>query len=112
MKRSNAAEVTFDDVLLLPARSSVTPDQVALATQFSRNIALNIPLVSAAMDTVSESPLCIALAREGGIGVIHKNMSPETQAERSHARETQRIGDDSQTAHACRRRRACGTPMR
>jgi IMP dehydrogenase len=72
--------VTFDDVLLVPARSNITPDQVALVTHFSRKIRLNIPLVSAAMDTVSESTLCIALAREGGIGVIHKNMSPEMQA--------------------------------
>jgi IMP dehydrogenase len=72
--------MTFDDVLLLPARSDVIAGQVNVATRFTRNIALNIPLVSAAMDTVSESPLCIALAREGGIGVIHKNMSPEAQA--------------------------------
>jgi IMP dehydrogenase len=72
--------MTFDDVLLLPARSDVIAGQVNVTTRFTRNIALNIPLVSAAMDTVSESPLCIALAREGGIGVIHKNMSPETQA--------------------------------
>jgi len=72
--------MTFDDVLLLPARSDVIAGQVNVATRFTRNIALNIPLVSAAMDTVSESSLCIALAREGGIGVIHKNMSPEAQA--------------------------------
>jgi IMP dehydrogenase len=72
--------VTFDDVLLIPARSNVLPAQVDLTTRFSRNITLNIPLVSAAMDTVSESSLCIALAREGGIGVIHKNMTAEEQA--------------------------------
>ncbi|RPH94782.1 IMP dehydrogenase [candidate division KSB1 bacterium] len=72
--------LTFDDVLLVPAYSAVLPHKVNLHTRFSRNIALNIPLVSAAMDTVSEAALCIALAREGGIGVIHKNMSPESQA--------------------------------
>ncbi|MCX6600418.1 MAG: IMP dehydrogenase [bacterium] len=72
--------MTFDDVLLLPARSDVIAGQVNVATRFTRNIALNIPLVSAAMDTVSESSLCIALAREGGIGVIHKNMAPAAQA--------------------------------
>lgn len=72
--------MTFDDVLLIPARSTATPDQVSLTTRFTRGINLNIPLVSAAMDTVSEAPLCIALAREGGIGVIHKNMTPTAQA--------------------------------
>jgi IMP dehydrogenase len=72
--------VTFDDVLLVPAKSDVLPSQVDLTTQFSRNIRLNIPLVSAAMDTVTEAELSIALAREGGIGVIHKNMAPELQA--------------------------------
>ena len=73
--------MTFDDVLLLPARSDVIANQVNVTTRFTRNIGLNIPLVSAAMDTVSESSLCIALAREGGIGVIHKNMPPEAQAD-------------------------------
>ena len=67
--------LTFDDVLLLPAYSEVLPRDVKLTTRFSRNITLNIPIVSAAMDTVTESELAIALAREGGIGVIHKNMS-------------------------------------
>jgi IMP dehydrogenase len=71
--------VTFDDVLLVPARSSVIPSQVDLKSQFTRNITLNIPVVSAAMDTVSEATLAIALAREGGIGVIHKNMSVAAQ---------------------------------
>lgn len=73
--------ITFDDVLLMPARSDVLPSQVDLRTRFSRRIELNIPLVSAAMDTVSEAALCIALAREGGIGVIHKNMHAEAQAD-------------------------------
>ena len=72
--------LTFDDVLLVPAYSEVLPREVDVKTRFSRNIALNIPIVSAAMDTVTEAPLAIALAREGGIGVIHKNMSIAEQA--------------------------------
>lgn len=73
--------LTFDDVLLIPAYSEVLPRDVDLTTQFSRNIKLNIPFVSAAMDTVTEAQLAIAIAREGGIGVIHKNMSIEAQAQ-------------------------------
>ena len=72
--------LTFDDVLLIPAYSEVLPRTVDLHTRFSRNISLNIPIVSAAMDTVTEAPMAIALAREGGIGVIHKNMSIAAQA--------------------------------
>ncbi len=72
--------LTFDDVLLIPAYSEVLPREVSLQTKFSRNIILNIPIVSAAMDTVTESTMAIALAREGGIGVIHKNMSIADQA--------------------------------
>ena len=72
--------LTFDDVLLIPAYSEVLPRTVELKTQFSRNIQLNIPFVTAAMDTVTESSMAIAIAREGGIGVIHKNMSIEEQA--------------------------------
>ena len=72
--------LTFDDVLLVPAYSEVLPREVDVRTRFSRNIKLNIPIVSAAMDTVTEAPLAIALAREGGIGVIHKNMSIAEQA--------------------------------
>ena len=72
--------LTFDDVLLVPAYSEVLPREVDLHTRFSRNITLNIPIVSAAMDTVTEAPMAIALAREGGIGVIHKNMSIAGQA--------------------------------
>ena len=72
--------LTFDDVLLIPAYSEVLPREVDLHTRFSRNIKLNIPIVSAAMDTVTEAPMAIALAREGGIGVIHKNMSIAAQA--------------------------------
>mgnify|MGYP002515398073 CR=1 FL=1 len=72
--------LTFDDVLLIPAYSEVLPKTVGLKTKFSRNIALNIPFVTAAMDTVTESQMAIAIAREGGIGVIHKNMTIEDQA--------------------------------
>ena len=72
--------LTFDDVLLIPAYSEVLPKTVELQTRFSRNIVLNVPFVTAAMDTVTESQMAIAIAREGGIGVIHKNMSIEKQA--------------------------------
>ncbi len=75
-----AEGLTFDDVLLVPAYSEVLPRDVKMTTHFSRNIVLNTPLVSAAMDTVTESALAMAIAREGGIGVIHKNMSIEAQA--------------------------------
>jgi len=73
--------LTFDDVLLLPAYSEVLPREVNLSTQLTKDIKLNIPMVSAAMDTVTEAGLAIALAREGGIGILHKNMSIEKQAE-------------------------------
>ncbi len=72
--------LTFDDVLLVPAYSQVLPREVSLETQLSREIKLNIPIMSAAMDTVTEARLAIAIAQEGGIGIIHKNMSPEEQA--------------------------------
>ena len=72
--------MTFDDVLLIPAYSEVTPNMVSLGSRFSRNIRLNIPIVSAAMDTVTEAEMAIAIAREGGIGVVHKNMSIAAQA--------------------------------
>ncbi|MCX9156723.1 IMP dehydrogenase [Niveibacterium sp. 24ML] len=72
--------LTFDDVLLVPAHSTVLPRDVSLATQLTRNIRLNIPLVSAAMDTVTEARLAIALAQEGGIGIVHKNLTPRDQA--------------------------------
>ncbi len=72
--------LTFDDVLLIPAYSEVLPKEVELRTQFTRNIILNVPFVTAAMDTVTEAAMAIAIAREGGIGVIHKNMTIEDQA--------------------------------
>src|SRR4051812_25608154 len=72
--------LTFDDVLLVPAFSQVLPKDTSLATQLSRNIRLNLPLVSAAMDTVTEGRLAIAIAQEGGIGIVHKNLSPKQQA--------------------------------
>lgn len=72
--------LTYDDVLLVPAYSEVLPREVSIKTQFSRNIWLNVPIASAAMDTVTESAMAIAMAREGGIGVLHKNMSIENQA--------------------------------
>jgi len=87
MLNTNPAEkflkegITFDDVLLIPAESSVTPDAINLGTYVTKNIKLNIPLISAAMDTVTEVRMAIAVAREGGIGVIHKNMTIEQQAE-------------------------------
>ncbi len=77
--------LTFDDVLLIPAYSEVLPKSVNLQTRFSRNIVLNVPLVSAAMDTVTEAKMAIAIAREGGIGVIHKNMTIDEQARQVHA---------------------------
>ena len=72
--------LTFDDVLLVPAYSQVLPKDTSLATQFSRNIALNLPLVSAAMDTVTEARLAIAIAQEGGMGIVHKNLTAAEQA--------------------------------
>ena len=75
--------LTFDDVLLVPAYSRVLPQQVSLETRLSRRITLNIPLISAAMDTVTEARLAIALAVQGGMGIIHKNMSPGTAGQGS-----------------------------
>ena len=72
--------LTFDDVLLVPAHSTVLPRDVSLATQLTRKVKLNLPLVSAAMDTVTEAGLAIALAQEGGMGIIHKNLKPRAQA--------------------------------
>lgn len=77
----NFEGLTFDDILLVPDKSAILPREVDISTVFSKNIKINIPLVSAAMDTVTESRLAVAIAREGGIGIIHKNMSIQQQAE-------------------------------
>ncbi|HCY97667.1 MAG TPA: IMP dehydrogenase, partial [Polaribacter sp.] len=73
--------LTYDDVLLVPAFSEVLPREVSIQTKFTKNITINVPIASAAMDTVTESALAIAIAREGGIGVLHKNMTIEQQAQ-------------------------------
>src|SRR5690606_9024157 len=80
MLRIAEEALTFDDVLLVPGYSDVTPKDVSLKTRLTRDIQLNIPLISAAMDTVTEARLAIALAQEGGIGIIHKSMSIDQQA--------------------------------
>ena len=72
--------LTYDDVLLIPNYSEVLPREVSIQSKFSRNITLNVPIISAAMDTVTESSMAIAMAQEGGIGVLHKNMTIEQQA--------------------------------
>ena len=87
-ERVHQEGLTFDDVLLMPAYSEVLPREVSTQSRFSRNITLNIPIVSAAMDTVTEAPMAMAVAREGGIGVIHKNMSIAEQA--AHVRRVKR----------------------
>src|SRR6476620_10724289 len=75
-----ATALTFDDVLLVPQHSTILPSGVDVASQFTRNIRLNVPLASAAMDTVTESGLAIAMAQQGGIGIVHKNLPIEDQA--------------------------------
>ena len=98
--------LTFDDVLLVPAFSQVLPRDTSLATRLSRNIRLNLPLVSAAMDTVTEARLAIAIAQEGGIGIVHKNLTPQAAGGRGGARQALRIGraarPDHHHARACR----------
>lgn len=73
--------LTFDDVLLIPGKSDVTPNMINLKTKLTKNITLNTPIMTSAMDTVTESRMAIAIAREGGIGIIHKNMSIEKQVD-------------------------------
>ena len=80
MLRISQEALTFDDILLVPGYSEVLPNEVSLKTRLTRGIELNIPLISAAMDTVTEARLAIAMAQEGGIGIIHKNMTIEQQA--------------------------------
>lgn len=84
MSKIIAEGLTFDDVLLIPQASSVVPSEVSLKTNLTKDIVLNVPILSAAMDTVTESRLAISLARVGGIGFIHKNMTIERQAEEVH----------------------------
>lgn len=84
--------ITFDDVLLVPAYSQVIPNQVDLSTYLTKTIKLNIPMMSAGMDTVTEHRMAIAMARQGGIGIIHKNMTIEQQAEEVDKVRDQRMG--------------------
>ena len=85
MKNSNfRAGITFDDILLEPRYSDVIPSEVSVSTQLTRRISLNVPLISSPMDTVTESAMAIALAKEGGMGVIHKNLSIADQTEEVH----------------------------
>jgi IMP dehydrogenase len=87
--------LTFDDVLLVPAHSSVIPSEVDLTTRLTRGIELKIPLLSSAMDTVTEARLAIALALEGGIGIVHKNMSIERQAREVQSVSATRAGSSA-----------------
>lgn len=100
-QRAKREGLTFDDVLLVPAYSEVLPKEVSLKARFSRNISLNIPIVSAAMDTVTESAMAIAVAREGGIGVIHKNMTIERQAEEVRNVKAAPFTQDQDWSNAC-----------
>ncbi len=93
-ERINSTALTFDDVLLVPAYSEVLPREVSTKARFTRNISLNIPIVSAAMDTVSEKAMAIMLARKGGISVIHKNMSIEAQARQIREVKEYPVGED------------------
>ena len=86
--------LTFNDVLLVPGKSEVLPREADTGTRLTNNIRLNIPLVSAAMDTVTEARLAVALAQEGGIGIIHKNLTPLAQAEGGGEGQTIRKWDD------------------
>jgi IMP dehydrogenase len=81
---TGAEALTFDDVLLQPGHSEVMPGQVNIATRIARDFDLNLPIISSAMDTVTEARLAIAMAQAGGIGVIHRNLTPEEQAEQVH----------------------------
>ena len=94
-----ATALTFDDVLLVPRHSDVVPTQVDVSTRLTRRIRLAVPLVSAAMDTVTESRLAIAMAQQGGLGVIHKNLSIEEQASGSRSRQAVRERDDRRPDH-------------
>ncbi len=97
--RLSQKALTFDDVLLVPAFSAILPRDTDLTTRLTRSITLNIPLVSAAMDTVTEARLAIAMAQEGGIGIVHKNMPPKQQARRGRARQALRIRRAARSDH-------------
>ena len=99
--------LTFDDVLLVPAHSTVLPREVSLTTRLTRTIQLNIPLLSAAMDTVTEARLAIALAQEGGIGIVHKNMSPQDAGRRSRQGQALRERRGQGPDHDLARHDAC-----
>ena len=102
--------ITFDDVLLIPARSDFVPADADTRTRLTRNIELNIPLISAPMDTVTEAALAIALAQEGGIGIIHKNLSVENQAREVEKVKRSRERRDRRPDHAAAHRDASARP--
>ena len=114
--RNGAARVrepvalTFDDVLLVPAHAVTHPKDVSLTSRFSRGISLNVPLVSAAMDTVTESDMAIAMARAGGLGVLHKNMSIDRQAAEVDRVKRSESGMILQSDHACAPSTPCARP--
>ena len=85
--------LTFDDVLLLPAESNIVPSEVDTSSQFTRNTRLGVPIVSAAMDTVTEARMAVAMARQGGLGVLHRNLSAEEQAEQVEIVKRSESGD-------------------
>jgi IMP dehydrogenase len=94
-----AEGITFDDVLLIPAKSDLVPSQADTRTRLTDNITINIPIVSAAMDTVTEARLAIALAQEGGIGIIHKNLSVEAQQREVAKVKRSEHGQEGPAAH-------------
>ena len=99
--------LTFDDVLLVPAFSQVLPKDTSLATRLSRNITLNLPLVSAAMDTVTEARLAIAIAQEGGIGIVHKNLTADRAGRPGGQGQALRIGRAARPGGHHARRTRC-----
>ena len=110
MDKITQTAITFDDVLLRPAYSEVVPSEVDVATQLTRRISLNIPLLSSPMDTVTESAMAIALAKCGGLGVIHKNMSVAVADRRGLQGQTQCQRDHRRSGHACPRRARRASP--